>query len=63
MVDNKSPINQAVSKVAGKGVPTMAARPRRFSLIYSSDSSLSDVSDDDKNFNNQNKGKKSSNNS
>lgn len=49
----------AVTKVAGKGLPNMAARPRRFSLIYSSDSSLSDVSDDDKNFN---KSKKSSNN-
>ncbi|SMN22795.1 similar to Saccharomyces cerevisiae YDR223W CRF1 Transcriptional corepressor involved in repression of ribosomal protein (RP) gene transcription via the TOR signaling pathway [Maudiozyma saulgeensis] len=63
MVDNKSPMKMATSKVAGKGVPTMAARPRRFSLIYSSDSSLSDVSDDDKKFNKQNKGKKSSNNS
>ncbi|KAG0660806.1 hypothetical protein C6P45_001470 [Maudiozyma exigua] len=49
----------AVTKVAGKGFPNMTARPRRFSLIYSSDSSLSDVSDDDKNFN---KLKKSSNN-
>lgn len=47
---------------AGKGVPTMAARPRRFSLIYSSDSSLSDVSDDGKRDKRTKKGRKSSNN-
>ena len=49
---------------AGKGVPTMAGqpRPRRFSLIYSSDSSLSDVSDDGKRANRTKKGRNSSNN-
>lgn len=61
MVGKKSPVKNTMG---GKKIPMIANRPRRFSLIYSSDSSLSDVSDDEKIFKNKNKkGRKSFDNS